>query len=110
MWSARDLHLAYQPHRPDLLVCDSINLATLKPQKEAPRMVRMTGLKDPPFSPHFCTTLQHPLWTNKKCLVLLKGATANIHVNWMAKLLDEQYKEMCGLKGLPQKLLSGAAV
>ena len=61
MWSARDLHLAYQPHRPDLLVCDSINLATLKPQKEAPRMVRMTGLKDSPFSHHFCTTLQHPV-------------------------------------------------
>lgn len=51
IWSMHDLHLAYQPHRAVLLLGDSINLATLKPQKEAPRMVWTTGLKDSSFSP-----------------------------------------------------------
>jgi hypothetical protein len=86
------LHLAYQPYRADLLLCDSINVATLKPQKVAPWMVWMTGLKDSPFYP-FLYSPQAPtdILTSKKCLVLLKGVAINI--NWMATWLGDNTRK-----------------
>jgi hypothetical protein len=36
IWCMHDLHLAYQPHRADFLLCDSIDLATLKPHNKVP--------------------------------------------------------------------------
>jgi hypothetical protein len=96
-WAKHDPCMIYtfptsHTDRADLLLRDSINLATLKPQKVAPWMVWMTGLKDSSFHPLlYSPRAPTDILTSKKCLVLLKGVAVNI--NRMTTWLEDNSRK-----------------
>lgn len=91
IWSMHDLHLAYQPHRADLLTPWLQKPGYTKATERSP----MDGVDDRSEGFSFLSASVLPsstqwlILTSKKGLVLLKVVATNIHVNWMATWLED---------------------